>query len=166
MAAYPLITTVSCFTGQYDGKEDPSIVESMIRQPKRGSVAVVAPIRTGKPHFHQRSDFRLMVSEGKLDGTTQPMEHPTCFIALDDCATYAELGISGTVLRRTYWSAARTDAADDLVSEPEVGSELPDEETEGVCCPACREGRMRVVGRTRRPSIPEFLKLPWPWDSP
>ena len=72
-AAYPLITTVSCFTGQYDGKEDPSIVESMIRQSKGGSVAVVAPVRTGKPHFHQRSDFRLMVSEGKLDGTTQTM---------------------------------------------------------------------------------------------
>ncbi|NQT94076.1 MAG: hypothetical protein HQ559_15040 [Lentisphaerae bacterium] len=72
-AAYPLITTVSCFTGQYDGKQDPSIVESMIRQPKGGSVAIVAPIRTGKPHFHQRSDFRLMVSEGKLDGTTQTM---------------------------------------------------------------------------------------------
>jgi len=71
--AYPLITTVSCFTGQYDGKEDPSIVESMIRQPKGGSVAIVAPIRTGKPHFHQQSDFRLMVSEGKLDGTTQTM---------------------------------------------------------------------------------------------
>ncbi len=72
-AAYPLITTVSCFTGQYDGKEDPSIVESMIRRPKGGSVAIVAPIRTGKPHFHQQSDFRLMVSEGKLDGTTQTM---------------------------------------------------------------------------------------------
>ncbi len=72
-AAYPLITTVSCFTGQYDGKQDPPIVESMIRQPKGGSVAIVAPIRTGKPHFHQRSDFRLMVTEGKLDGTTQTM---------------------------------------------------------------------------------------------
>ncbi|TWU44369.1 Gingipain R2 precursor [Novipirellula aureliae] len=71
--AYPLITTVSCFTGQYDGKEDPSIVESMIRQPKGGSVAIVAPIRTGKPHVHQPSDFRRMVSEGKLDGTTQTM---------------------------------------------------------------------------------------------
>jgi hypothetical protein len=71
--AYPLITTVSCFTGQYDNKQDPSIVESMIRKPKSGSVAIVAPVRTGKPHFHQRSDFRLMVSEGKLDGTTQTM---------------------------------------------------------------------------------------------
>jgi hypothetical protein len=71
--AYPLMTTVSCFTGQYDGKADPSIVEAMVRCPKGGSVAVVAPIRTGKPHFHKRSDFRLMVSEGKLDGTTQTM---------------------------------------------------------------------------------------------
>lgn len=71
--AYPLITTVSCFTGQYDGKRDPSIVESMIRCPKAGSVAIVAPVRTGKPHFHRPSDFRLMVKEGKLDGTTQTM---------------------------------------------------------------------------------------------
>ncbi|MCR9243949.1 MAG: C25 family cysteine peptidase [bacterium] len=71
--AYPLITTVSCFTGQYDGAEDPSIVESMLRQPGGGSVAIVAPVRTGKPHFHSRRDFRLMVREGKLDGTTQTM---------------------------------------------------------------------------------------------
>lgn len=68
--AYPLITTVSCFTGQYDGAQDPSIVESMLRQPKGGSVAIVAPVRTGKPHFAKRSDFRLMVTQGKLDGTT------------------------------------------------------------------------------------------------
>ncbi|MDF1745219.1 MAG: C25 family cysteine peptidase [Gimesia sp.] len=71
--AYPLITTVSCNTGEYDSANDPSIVESMIRQPQGGSVAVVAPIRTGKPHFHERSDFRLMVLEGKLDGTTMTM---------------------------------------------------------------------------------------------
>jgi hypothetical protein len=45
----------------------------MIRQPKAGSVAIVAPIRTGTPHFHKRSNFRLMVTEGKLDGTTMTM---------------------------------------------------------------------------------------------
>lgn len=71
--AYPLITTVSCFTGQYDADADPSIVESMIRKPKGGSVAIVAPVRTGKPHFAKRSDLMLMVTEGKLDGTTQTM---------------------------------------------------------------------------------------------
>lgn len=71
--AYPLITTVSCNTGEYDAEDDPSIVESMIRQPKGGTVAIVAPVRTGKPHFHKRSDFRLMVLEGKLDGTTMTM---------------------------------------------------------------------------------------------
>jgi len=71
--AYPLITTVSCNTGEYDSRTDPSIVELMIRQPKAGSVAVVAPIRTGRPHFHSPSDFRLMVTQGKLDGTTQTM---------------------------------------------------------------------------------------------
>ncbi|WP_145170763.1 C25 family cysteine peptidase [Gimesia aquarii] len=71
--AYPLITTVSCNTGEYDSEDDPSIVESMIRQPNGGTVAIVAPIRTGKPHFHKPSDFRLMVLEGKLDGTTMTM---------------------------------------------------------------------------------------------
>lgn len=71
--AYPLITTVSCNTGEYDSASDPSIVEHMLRTPKAGSVAVVAPIRTGKAHFAKSSDFRLMVTEGKLDGTTMTM---------------------------------------------------------------------------------------------
>lgn len=71
--AYPLITTVSCNTGEFDNTRDPSIVEAMIRVPKAGSVAIVAPIRTGKMHLHKRSDFRLMVNEGMLDGTTQTM---------------------------------------------------------------------------------------------
>ena len=71
--AYPLITTVSCFTGQYDSKDDPSIVEQLLRAPEAGSVAIVAPIRTGKAHFAKRSDFRLMITKGKLDGTTMTM---------------------------------------------------------------------------------------------
>ena len=71
--AYPLITTVSCNTGEYDSKRDPSVVEAMIRQPKAGAVAVVAPVRTGKMHLHKRSDFRLMMRDGKLDGTTMTM---------------------------------------------------------------------------------------------
>lgn len=71
---YPLITTVSCNTGEYDNAKDPSIVESMLRRPGGGSVAIVAPVRTGKPHFHDpRRDFPLMVKEGKLDGTTMTM---------------------------------------------------------------------------------------------
>lgn len=71
--AYPLITTVSCNTGEFDSPQDPSIVEQMIRRRKGGSVAVVAPVRTGKAHFHSPSDFRFMVTQGKLDGTTQTM---------------------------------------------------------------------------------------------
>ena len=67
---YPLITTVSCNTGEFDSKQDPSIVEQMLRVPRAGSVAIVAPIRTGKAHMAKRSDFRLMVTKGKLDGTT------------------------------------------------------------------------------------------------
>ncbi len=71
--AYPLITTVSCNTGEYDSADDPSIVERILRVPNAGSVAVVAPIRTGKPHFADPRDFRRMVVEGKLDGTTLTM---------------------------------------------------------------------------------------------
>ncbi len=87
--AYPLITTVSCNTGEYDAARDPSIVEQMIRKPKGGSVAVVAPIRTGKPHFAERNDFRLMVTEGKLDGTTHTMTR-YWVAGLDDKATTGE----------------------------------------------------------------------------
>ena len=72
-AAFPLITTVSCNTGEYDSVKDPSIVEKMLRVPDAGSVAVVAPIRTGKAHFADPADFRLMVQEGKLDGTSMTM---------------------------------------------------------------------------------------------
>jgi hypothetical protein len=71
---YPLITTVSCNTGEYDSQRDPSIVESMLRAPNAGSVAIVAPIRTGKMHLHDMSrDFNLMIKKGKLDGTTTVM---------------------------------------------------------------------------------------------
>jgi hypothetical protein len=70
---YLTITTVSCFTGQFDGVKDPSIVESMLRQPEGGAVTVVAPAREGVPVFHDpRNDFRLMM-KGKMDGTTTTM---------------------------------------------------------------------------------------------
>ena len=69
--AYPVMTTVSCFTGQFDGKEDPSITEAMIRKPGGGAIAIVAPAREGCPVFHSRSDYALMMSEGKMDGTTE-----------------------------------------------------------------------------------------------
>jgi len=72
--AYLVMTTVSCFTGMYDAKGDPTIVETMLRAPKKGAVVVVAPSREGVPIFHNpRTDFRLMVEEGKLDGTTESM---------------------------------------------------------------------------------------------
>lgn len=72
--AYPIITTVSCFTGHYDAKQDPCISESMLRAPDAGAIAIVAPCREGKPHFmNPRKDFQLMVREGKMDGTTTTM---------------------------------------------------------------------------------------------
>ena len=72
--AYLVMTTVSCFTGMYDSKFDPTITESMLRSPKKGAVVIVCPSREGVPIFHNpRVDFRLMVEEGKLDGTTESM---------------------------------------------------------------------------------------------
>lgn len=72
--AYLVMTTVSCFTGQFDTAGDPCIVETILRAPKRGAVLAVAPSRSGVPVFHNpRRDFPLMVREGKLDGTTETM---------------------------------------------------------------------------------------------
>lgn len=69
-AAYPVITTVSCFTGHYEAKKDPSITESILRKPNGGAIAVIAPSREGVPVFKKREDFRLMITQGKMDGTT------------------------------------------------------------------------------------------------
>lgn len=72
--AYPIITTVSCFTGHFDAESDPSIAEAILRAPEAGAIIVVAPSREGKPHFlNPREDFPLMMREGKLDGTTRAM---------------------------------------------------------------------------------------------
>lgn len=74
--AYPIITTVSCFTGHYDAAKDPSIAESMLRKADGGAIALVAPCREGKPHFmNPRGDFALMEVEGKMDGTTRTMTY-------------------------------------------------------------------------------------------
>jgi len=70
--AYLCMTTVSCFTGQFDAVKDPCITESILRQPEGGAVMIIAPAREGVPIFHNpNQDFKLMVSEGKMDGTTQ-----------------------------------------------------------------------------------------------
>lgn len=50
--SYLVMTTVSCFTGQFDAVKDPCIAESMLRQPGAGAVIVVAPSRPGVPIFH------------------------------------------------------------------------------------------------------------------
>ncbi len=72
--AYLAITTVSCFTGQFDTAGDPCIAETMLRAPHKGAILVAAPSRPGVPIFHNpRRDFPLMIREGKLDGTTETM---------------------------------------------------------------------------------------------
>lgn len=70
---YPVITTVSCYTGQFDSQRDPSITEGMLRLPNAGAILIIAPSREGKPHFLDRRDMRKMVSEGKMDGTTETL---------------------------------------------------------------------------------------------
>ncbi|PCJ59955.1 MAG: hypothetical protein COA79_09115 [Planctomycetota bacterium] len=71
--AYLTMTTVSCFTGKYDGVKDPSVTESMLRKEKGGAVIIVAPSREGVPIFHNpRVDFPLMM-KGKMDGTTRTL---------------------------------------------------------------------------------------------
>lgn len=69
--AYPVITTVSCLTGQFDDDRDPCIAESLIRLPNAGAIAILAPSREGVPFMlNPKKDYRLMMTEGKMDGTT------------------------------------------------------------------------------------------------
>ena len=76
--AFPVITTVSCFTGHYDAKQDPSITEMMLRRPRAGAIAIVAPSREGVPVFADRSDFRKMILEGKMDVTRSQPRNVSC----------------------------------------------------------------------------------------
>lgn len=69
-----LITTVSCFTGQFDSKKDPSISEAMLRKADGGALLVFAPSREGMPIFmNPQEDIPQMVRQGKMDGTTRTM---------------------------------------------------------------------------------------------
>ncbi|MHC5011797.1 MAG: C25 family cysteine peptidase [Planctomycetota bacterium] len=69
--AYPVLTTVSCFTGHFDAEDDPSIAEAMIRKPRGGAVLVVAPSRPGVPIFH---DWGGDPRDGNTqDGTTRTL---------------------------------------------------------------------------------------------
>ncbi|MDC1142043.1 C25 family cysteine peptidase [Planctomycetota bacterium] len=68
---YLILTTVSCNTGEYDNDTDPCIVESILRQPKGGAVAVMAPSRIGVPIFR---DYARDPKDGKSqDGTTRTL---------------------------------------------------------------------------------------------
>ncbi len=69
---YVIVTTVSCFTGQFDTVGDPCIAESMLRAKDKGAIIMLAPSRSGIPVFHNpRTDFMLMMTQGKMDGTTE-----------------------------------------------------------------------------------------------
>ncbi len=68
------VTTVSCFTGQFDHATDPCIAEAMLRKEEGGALLVLAPSREGIPIFmNPRVEMREMVLQGKMDGTTETM---------------------------------------------------------------------------------------------
>ena len=81
--AYVALTTVSCFTGHYDGSKEPTITESMLRCPDAGAILIVAPSRAGVPIFHSPDDMRLMMTEGKMDATTETMTNFWLFALRD-----------------------------------------------------------------------------------
>jgi hypothetical protein len=102
--AYPMMTTVSCFTGQYDSAKDPSITESMLRAPDAGAITIVAPSREGFPAFHDpRQDIRRMMRDGKLDGTTVTMTR------------FWDLGLQDRLTAGEALMAAKKAMADDAV---------------------------------------------------
>ncbi|MEM9345401.1 MAG: C25 family cysteine peptidase [Planctomycetota bacterium] len=110
--AYLVMTTVSCFTGMFDSKFDPTITESMLRTPNKGAVVIVAPSREGVPIFHNpRVDFPLMVNEGKLDGTTESM---TRFwmngLSPREDGTYRTIGEAFVVMKEQMAEHARKTA--------------------------------------------------------
>ncbi len=85
--AYLVMTTVSCFTGQFDGAQDPSITESLLRAPRAGAVLAVAPAREGVPVFKGGGrDPRDGVTQ---DGTTRLLTRFWCN-GLEDNLTVGE----------------------------------------------------------------------------
>lgn len=104
--AYPVITTVSCFTGQFDATQDPSIAESMLRKPGGGAIAIVAPSREGVPIFADPADFRLMITEGKMDGTTRMLTR------------FWTAGLKKNLTIGEAWASARAALAEDAAGHP------------------------------------------------
>ncbi len=60
--------------------------------------------------------------------------------------------------------AGPAEAAEPATPAPSEPSENGDREDHGRC-PVCRIGRMRVLQRYPRPSVPQLLEAPWPLDS-
>ena len=152
--AYLVMTTVSCFTGQYDHAKDPSITESMLRKPDGGAVVILAPAREGVPIFHDPRDFRKMVTEGKLDGTT--LTHTRFWAS----------GLSRNLTTGEAFMAAKAQMADDakrnggyhwcqcelnLLGDPTLDLRAGDPTTPAVEAPAAlKRGPQMVKVRTRQ----------------
>ncbi len=153
--AYAIITTVSCFTGHYDAATDPSITETMLRAPRRGAVALVAPSRPGVPIFHKPSDMRLMMTEGKLDGTTQTMTR------------FWQHGLKENLTTGEAFSAAKAAMTEDamktagyhfcqcelnLLGDPTLGFRTADPTTPGLSIPKkLAPGEQTVTVKTDTP---------------
>jgi hypothetical protein len=104
--AYPIITTVSCFTGQFDSAKGPSITESMLRKDKGGAIAIIAPAREGVPIFANRADFQKMITEGKMDGTTRILTN------------FWQAGLESNTSIGEAWVAARAQMAKEAAAHP------------------------------------------------
>ncbi len=101
--AYLVMTTVSCFTGQFDGPKDPSITESMLRAPKAGAVVAVAPAREGVPVF-------LGGGGDPRDGRTQ--DGTTRFLTRFWCH-----GVEADLTTGEAFAAAQAELAEDAAVE-------------------------------------------------
>lgn len=101
--AYPIITTVSCFTGHYDAEQDPCIAETMLRAPDRGAIVMCAPSRPGVPIFHGGGGDP---HDGETqDGTTRTF------------TSFWVFGLEQGLTTGEAWAAAKADMAEDAKKE-------------------------------------------------
>tara|TARA_R110002072_G_scaffold1287_5_gene10438 strand:- start:750 stop:2330 length:1581 start_codon:yes stop_codon:yes gene_type:complete len=150
-----LMTTVSCFTGQFDSAKDPAITESMLRHAKGGAVAIVAPAREGVPVFHGRGNDPR---DGKTqDGTTRLLtrywvqgltKNLTTGEAL--AAAKAELGSDAKNNHGYHWVLCELNLLGDPTLDMRAEAPVPLE----VQAPArLAAGQQTVTIKTGRPGV-------------
>jgi len=150
-----LMTTVSCFTGQFDSAKDPAITESMLRHAQGGAVAIVAPAREGVPVFHGRgSDPR----DGKTqDGTTRLLTRYWVAGLTKDLTTgealaaaKAELASDASKNHGYHWVLCELNLLGDPTLDMRAEAIHP-LEVEGPA--RLTQGKQRVTIKTNRPGV-------------